>query len=297
MICVQLSGGLGNQMFQYAFGRALAVNHKTELLLDTSLLRTKELSSGPTSRSFELSLFHLNAEEARKKDIKRLKPMLYKIINSLSFRTGFKGIQTSKYFVEKEFSLNKSIDKIGKDCFLVGYWQSFKYFQDIETIIREEFQFNQGLFNKNIEVANLIKNENSVSLHIRRNDFVNNKYHDIHGTCSIEYYRKATEHIAYKVRTPFFFIFSDDIEWARSHLNLNFQCEFVSGNNGNQSYIDMQLMSLCKHNIIANSSFSWWGAWLNSNPNKVVIAPKQWFVDEKMNTQTNDLIPETWIRI
>lgn len=294
MICVQLNGGLGNQMFQYAFGKTLATKYKTELILDTSRLINNK--TGITYRSLELDIFKINLQEASKNDIKRLKPLFYRIANVLAFKAGYLGIQTSKYFIEKGFSFNSSIYKIGKDCFLTGYWQSYRYFENIESLIREEFKFPQ-VFDKDNHRLTKIEHENSISLHVRRTDFVNNKYHDIHGTCSIEYYEKAAEYIANKVSRPCFFIFSDDIEWARANLNLNYPCEFVSGNIGKQSYIDMQLMSLCKHNIIANSSFSWWGAWLNQNPNKVVVAPRQWFADETRNSQTKDLMPETWLRI
>ena len=120
---------------------------------------------------------------------------------------------------------------------------------------------------------------------------------DIHGACSIEFYKKSIEYISNNVSNPFIFIFSDDIKWARKNLKLDYPCEYISGNNGNKNYVDMQLMSLCKHNIIANSSFSWWGAWLNLNPNKIVIAPKQWYSDKVRNAQTSDLISNTWIRI
>lgn len=295
MICVQLNGGLGNQMFQYACGKALAYKHQTELLLDTSGLINNK--TGITFRSFELGIFKINIQEAATNDIKRLKPLLYRIVNVLTFKMGFRGIQTSRYFIEKNFYYNESIDKIGKYCYINGYWQSYRYFQHIDKIIHDEFKFPEIVDIVNSEEFIKINKENSISLHIRRSDFVNNKHHDIHGTCSIEYYRKAVEYVATKISSPFFFIFSDDMEWARANLNLNFPCEFVSGNIGKQSYIDMQLMSHCKHNIIANSSFSWWGAWLNPNPNKIVVAPKQWFADEKMNSQTNDLIPETWIKL
>jgi len=295
MICIQLSGGLGNQMFQYAFGRALAYKHKTELLLDTTKLINNK--TGITYRSLELNIFNIRLQEASKNNLNKIKPLFYRIINVFAIKTGLQGIQTSKYFIEKKYSFNNSIVKIGNNCFLAGYWQSFRYFQDIEFLILEEFKFHQVLQEDNINWITKIKNENSVSLHIRRTDFQNNKNHDIHGTCSIEYYKKATKTIAEKVSDPFFFIFSDDIEWARTNLKLIYPNEFVSGNIGKQSYIDMQLMSQCKHNIIANSSFSWWGAWLNNNPNKVVIAPKQWFAYAKLNIQTDDLIPETWIRI
>lgn len=296
MIRIKLSGGLGNQMFQYACGRVLAIKHQTELILDTSQLNIKESDS--TIRQFELENFKLGSFKIDDKNPLSANSLLYRIANVVSIRIGTGGIQTSKYFIENGYSFNSSIKIVGEDCFLVGYWQSYRYFQEIESIIREEFQFKRALDGKNMDRVNQIKNKNSVSLHVRRGDFVNNKHHDIHGTCSIEYYRKAVEKISVKVNNPYLFIFSDDTEWAQAELkNLAYPHVFVSGNTCKQSYIDMQLMSLCKHNIIANSSFSWWSAWLNANPDKIVIAPLQWFADKKMNAQTRDLIPDTWIRL
>jgi len=295
MICVLLNGGLGNQMFQYAFGRALSNKLHTELFFDTSSLLNN--NSEITIRSLELGIFDLRIQIACDKEIKQLKPLLYRIFNFIYYKLGFKGIQTSKYFIEKKNSYNESINKISRDCYLNGYWQSYRYFQNVDSIIRQEFKFPLISENGNNETITKIQKCNSISLHIRRTDYVNNKNHDIHGTCSIEYYKRAAEYIAKRVSDPVFFIFSDDIDWARTNLNLNYPCEFISGNIGDKSYIDMQLMSLCKHNIIANSSFSWWGAWLNSNPNKIVIAPKRWFKDENLNKQTFDLIPKVWIRL
>jgi hypothetical protein len=297
MICVQLNGGLGNQMFQYAAGRALAYKHQTELMLDSSQLLNLDAGPDITMRTYELNIFQLRVREAEIRDIKLTKSLLSRMINVLAFKIGFRGIQSPKYFVENKFSYNEKIEETAKDCYLSGYWQSYRYFQSIELLLREEFSFKDNLNQINSDRIKKIKNEASVSLHLRRKDFLNRKHQSIHDACSIEYYMEAVEYIANTVSTPFFFIFSDDMEWARAKLKLNYPYEFVSGNIENQSYIDMQLMSQCKHNIIANSSFSWWGAWLNSYPKKIVIAPKRWFADEKKNAQTTDLIPSSWIRL
>lgn len=298
MICIQLMGGLGNQMFQYACGKALSQKYQTELVLDISRLHDKKNVVKITNRSYGLNIFQLNVKEANKRDLKKTKPIIYKILNVLSIKLGFSGIQFSKYFIENKNSYNSAILKVSKDCFLSGYWQSPYYFESIESLIREEFKFKNILDdNENMERFNFIINSCSVSLHIRRTDLVNNKNHNIHGTCSIEYYNNAIEYISKRLVTPHFVIFSDDIEWAKDNLKLNFPCTYISGNNGNKSYIDMQLMSNCKHNIIANSSFSWWGAWLNENHNKIVIAPKKWFSVNILNEQTIDLIPVKWIRL
>jgi hypothetical protein len=295
MILIPLNGGLGNQMFQYACGKALALKHKTPLVLSFSLLNQN--ANGTTKRSLELEVFRVKINQASVEDLKRLKPIVYRAVNVLAFKLGFKGIQMSKYFIENKFSYNSNIKNVGKDCFLSGYWQSPKYFNSIESLIRDEFTFHKQLEDENLQILSLMKKVNSVSLHIRRTDFQTTISNNTHGICSLDYYKKAVESILNKLANPHFFVFSDDINWAKENLKLPYQLTFISGNNGDKSYIDMQLMSVCKHNIIANSSFSWWGAWLNSNPNKIVIAPKIWFSNEELNNQTNDLIPDKWIRM
>jgi hypothetical protein len=297
MICVQLNGGLGNQMFQYACGRAIANKHRTELVLDLSQLHKKVTAKGITKRSFALDIFKIKSSEITLTELHKIKPLIFRLINTLSIKIRSKGIQTPTYFVENKFNYNTNIKIVGKKCFLSGYWQSAKYFNCIEAEIRKEFTFPNSLTIENEEYLNKIKFTNSVSLHIRRTDFIDNITHDIHGFCPLDYYKEAIEIINNKIKDPVFFIFSDDIEWAKKNLQLNYACSFISGNDKIKSYIDMQLMSACKHNIIANSSFSWWGAWLNLNTSKIVIAPKVWFIDKKLNNQTFDLIPNTWIRI
>jgi hypothetical protein len=296
MICVAIFGGLGNQMFQYACGRALAHKTNMPLVLDLSRLETAKVKSHSTIRNFDLDIFHLNAKKATRNEIRKVKPLFSRIINAISFKLLNQGIQTESYFIERELYYNNNINNIKNSCFLSGYWQSEKYFNSVESSIREEFSFPNIFDCKNKLILNKIVFSNSISLHIRRTDFENNLSDNVHGVCPISYYLQAAEVITSKLDNPDFFIFSDDIDWAKVNLKLPYTCYFVSGN-GKKSYVDMQLMSSCKHNIIANSSFSWWGAWLNRNPNKIVVAPNTWFKNSKLNNQTKDLIPNTWIRI
>ena len=297
MICIQLNGGLGNQMFQYALGRSLAIVNNCDLLLDTSILSKKTHSKVQIARDFELEIFNIVAKTATKNELKGHKPFFFKVLNTLIYRFGFPGITLSNYYVEQQFSFDKKVLNVAKNCFLSGYWQSPLYFESLASIILEDFKFPIIEDSLNLSVLTNMKQSNSVSIHLRRGDFLNVKTHSIHGTCSIDYYQRSILHIEKNVINPVFFIFSDDINWAKENLKVPMNSYFVSGNTGEKSYIDMQLMSNCNHNIIANSSFSWWGAWLNSNPNKIVIAPKKWFSDEKMNAQTDDLIPAEWIRM
>jgi hypothetical protein len=146
------------------------------------------------------------------------------------------------------------------------------------------------------EIINEIMDTNSVSLHVRRGDYlINPRAKQLLVVCDAEYYLKSVEIMSSKVERPHFYIFSDDIKWAKENIIMPFKTTFVGENGPRKSYEDLRLMSLCKHNIIANSSFSWWGAWLNENPNKIVIAPKQWFRSSEKDTK--DLIPESWLKI
>jgi len=167
---------------------------------------------------------------------------------------------------------------------------------DIEDEIRSEFTFKLPMSQQNTDIAKTISQTNSISLHVRRNDFANNsRVNSIHGLCSLDYYKSAISYIVERVKCPSFYVFSDDSTWVKRNLKIDYPCEFVENNWGRESFNDMRLMSMCKHNIIANSSFSWWGAWLNPNPQKLVMAPKVWFAMQDINT--NDLIPNDWIRV
>ena len=177
--------------------------------------------------------------------------------------------------------------------YYIGYWQSEKFFKDISDEIRKDFSFPKFTSEKNLEILKLIKSYNSVSIHIRRGDYLQNR--GFNGLAPLEYYQKAIEYIKNKIENPHFFIFSNDIEWCRKNLSIE-NSYYIDWNRGEESYRDMQLMSLCKHNIIPNSTFSWWGAWLNKNPNKIVIAPEKWFND-CVNIDYSNIVPETWIKI
>lgn len=272
MITSHLFGGLGNQMFQYAFGYAVSKNLKTQLYyyFDPSI--------GSIKRNFELDIFKLSGKEVSN----RLIFFLYKL--------AFPQLR------EQGFSYTNYSNAIKNNSTLSGYWQSEKYFIKHQKEIRSEFSFKNALVGKNKNITNRITNSNSVSVHIRRGDYVENKKTNAHhGVCSKGYYQKAMSVVETNIKNPSYFFFSDDPEWARNNLSSKFESTYIDWNTGNQSYIDMQLMSLCKHNIIANSSFSWWGAWLNNNPKKKVITPKKWFANKSINT--SDLIPPKWLKI
>jgi hypothetical protein len=180
--------------------------------------------------------------------------------------------------------------------YLEGYWQSPKYFFDIKNIIGYEFTVKTGPDQVNKELMEKISQVEAVSVHVRRGDYVSNPATgNYHGVCSLDYYRTAVATITGRVRQPHFFIFSDDPAWAEKNLSVIGPKTVIERNGPERGHEDMRLMSLCRHHIIANSSFSWWGAWLCEKTDKIVISPKRWFKKEDIDTK--DLVPESWIRI
>lgn len=286
MIITQLTGGLGNQMFQYAFGYCLAKKN------DTKLKYVFDNFNHVTSRQLELEVFQITGKQAIAEDIKRIYLDKIKISKIISIFT-----KKQKYiFQEKKQFFQSTNLTIPNDSYVTGYWQSEKYFLDFSDQIKKEFTFKNLLSKKNREILETINQNNSVGVHIRRGDYISNKKtYGYHGVCGLDYYQSAIEKITNKISSPVFYFFSDDPAWVKENFKTIKNSYYIDWNTGINSYCDMQLMSLCKHNIIANSSFSWWGAWLNNNKSKIVITPKKWFA--KNNANTKDLIPETWLQI
>jgi len=281
MIIIKLQGGLGNQMFQYAIGRFLAEKNKTELKLDLSFYNEQQIEP---QRKYSLEYFNIIENITGGKDLKKIKKGIKKLVY-LIYKVFL--AETFVYTKENFFHFDSNILKIKGDVYLDGYWQSEKYFQSIEEIIHKEFTLKNKLQKE--DLINKINNSNSVSIHIRRDDYTNKKNYYV---LTIEYYKEAIKIIKEKNQNIHLFVFSDDINWVKNNLKTEFPITFIDGN---KDYEDLILMSMCKHNIIANSSFSWWGAWLNQNPHKIVIAPKKWFNKPEINTK--DLIPESWLKI
>jgi hypothetical protein len=294
MIIVKLMGGLGNQMFQYAFGKSLSLRLNKELVLDESFLVGHQNTRGLTPRDFELDIFYINEPVIKYERIFGLgKGVPYRINQLLDpvvkhFRKEFIFTDTS--------SLEDLYTSKPRKIVLEGYFQKEKYFKENESQLREIFAFKKILNTHNQTLADRISALNSVSLHVRRGDYVKDAgINAYHGVCPPDYYKEAIRMISKKTRDAVFFVFSDDIEWCKGNLDIPGEAVFVSHNTGADSYVDMQLMSLCKDHIIANSSFSWWGAWLNPFAEKTVIAPKNWFADNSVDT--SGLYPKEWLII
>ena len=294
MIIVKLMGGLGNQLFQYAAGRSLSYKHAVPLKIDTDFLLDRSPRENFTYRNLELVNFHTIQEQATSDEIRLYakKSRITQFFNKSLFKRVI-----IDYYVEKSFRFNPEFQHLSANTYLNGYWQTEKYFSDIRSLLLEEFTPVDSQVPQNILIMDQIKRQNAISVHIRRGDYLSNTaINAYHGVCDIYYYLDAIELIAAKVNDPILYFFSDDIEWARSEFgSLPYHCEFISHNIGAKSFEDLRLMSACKHNIIANSSFSWWGAWLNSNPQKIVIAPEKWFSNPAIDS--SDLIPDTWLKL
>jgi len=292
MIIVKLQGGLGNQMFQYAFASVLAQKNKKKLLLDTSFFENTEKKLGFTPRPFELHVFNNNYKSASQKNIVSF--------DTLSLINRFKkkyGLRYPIKYIEDFSKYNPCLLSIKQDVYLQGYFQSYKYFMGYEDFVRHLFSFNtEALSTSNKRILNIIKETNAVSIHVRRGDYVNDALTNAyHGTCGLDYYLEAINILELQYHNLTLFFFSDDMEWVKNAFgNLKQQKYFVNVNLNN-SWVDMLLMSVCRHHIIANSSFSWWGAWLNPNPLKTVVAPKQWNYNKELDILT--LLPEEWIKV
>ena len=292
MVIVRLMGGLGNQMFQYAAGRAVAHRNRTPLKLDISAFEQDPL------RSYRLHHFNIVESIATPDEVAHLTKRgsgIWKRISRRVERYLLPPYRRS-VFAQRFDHFDPDILRLRGNVYLAGYWQSEKYFKDIEHIIRQDFTFRHTADPENQRLARIIANTNSVSLHIRRGDYVSNpRFFRKFGVCSLEYYQSAVAKMAEKVNDPHLFAFSDDIGWTRDNLRLQYPLTFVAHNDADKDYEDLRLMSQCKHHIAANSSFSWWGAWLCTHPQKTVITPLWWFNDPGRDTR--DLVPEGWSRI
>lgn len=281
MIIVKITGGLGNQLFQYALGRAVANHHQVSFKLDISAYETYKLHNG-----YRLNQFNIKADIANYVDIINLKGP-----NNFIYRACKKAglVKKKTYYAEKQRTIyDPAVFKEGAR-YLDGYWQNEKYFIEIREALLHEFMPNQPLSVQAQVHQFKIQHSTAVSIHVRRGDYLT---HPEIGVLDVEYYKKSVEYIRSRVVSPLFFVFSNDLDWCKEHFifieNLNYIDDTTT------EIDDLILMSQCQHNIIANSSFSWWSAWLNSNASKIVIAPKRWMINNPNNYKWT---PNSWIEI
>jgi len=293
MIIANLIGGLGNQMFQYACARALAVELKLPLKVTLDMFGAFTFHNGPElEHIFSLKLDIASPVELRSViGAVRALPAVRRILA----HNAFDSLRGKDFIAEPCYSYwDGLLDRARGGGYLQGYWQSSRYFLKHAAIIKNDFTFRGQLTGYNAEIERAIRGSVAVGVHVRRGDYVNNaKTRSMHGTCAPGYYFKAIERVRHRIPMGTrFFAFSDDPQWVTEVLIPCYpDLVLVDNNRGENDYIDMRLMSLCNHNIIANSSFSWWAAWLNDNHEKMVIAPRRWFAND---TDTRDLIPHEW---
>jgi hypothetical protein len=276
MIIVQIMGGLGNQMFQYAAGLALSKRLETNLYLDTSFFDVNRKGGKVTPRHYELGLFGIY-------------PLRFSMIDKLDLKLHSPQIIREHKGVKDEFRT------VEGNAILQGYWQSDWYFYDYSNEIRDAFKLDYSLSVPAIKMWEKIKADNrSVSLHFRRGDYVTNKAAaDMLGILPLKYYQEAIATLKRKVGDINLYVFSDDIDWCKKNLKLNAGTTFVDQTTSSSE--DLKLMAACRHNVIANSSFSWWAGWLNQNRGKIVIAPKKWFANKPDYSSLE--LPKTWVSL
>lgn len=281
-IVARLLGGTGNQLFQYALGRALADRLGCDLVLDNRYV-SDSVDRGDCFEHFGQARFHRSDDLPPAKQDGMLRYGLWRLFGrDPAFRR------------ERGLGFDPAVLTVPANTYLHGYWQSPKYFAAIDAQLRKDLAFTTPLTGSNAQMAEKIgQSPASVSVHVRRGDYIAS---GSFAACSPDYYRKAVETLTQKLDTSCTcFVFSNDPDWARNNLELGQPTIIVDINDETTGHFDMHLQSLCDHNVIANSTFSWWGAWLNPNPDKTVIAPRHWFSGPELANP--DLIPDSWIRI
>ena len=278
MIYARLHGRLGNQMFQYAAARALAARLSVLFTLDPR--RAVYKNEGVLTRVFDLDL----STPAHLPPAQHEQRIAYYIWRGFGL--------SPKIYRENGLGYNPAFETLPDDTYLHGYFQSERYFRLIADDIRAAFVPRHAMSAQNAAMADRIAAGPSVSLHVRRGDYLEI---GAHGVCDQTYYDAALAAVTEGQPAPTVFVFSDDPQWAKDNLPVPYEKVVVDFNGPDADYEDMRLMSLCQHNITANSSFSWWGAWLNRNPDKRVAAPKNWFSDPKLANP--DILPAGWISV
>lgn len=305
MIVAEIFAGLGNQLFQYAAARALAERLQVPLRLNVQPL------AGSTTCTYDLDKFSITAALASPAEVEAavslpppgFRQNLRRVANRLKPPAWRRSIVR-----EVNFHFEDELRAATKNCYLFGHWQSEKYFKCFEHIIRREFTLAPGVTEDRPHLVAQIGREESVSLIIRRGDFLQYDHLNLYGD-NLGYYYKAIERIKSHTRNPHFFLFSDDIAWVKAHLRLEVPHTFVSEPYPGEQYKinarrhqDLLLISRCKHHIITNSTFAWWGAWLGEDKEKIVVAPQRWFKEgtrwyNGTVADTKDVLPESWIKI
>jgi len=302
MIIVRISGGLGNQLFQYATARAISLKLNRKLLLDNTWYREIHLHddlSNPnatTLRDFLLNYYNIQSRIITKIHLNWIKRLEIRSRNSNFFKFLREGPLNNFSYITIDHN-NYSLKSIQEHphVYLTGYWQNTDIIEDYKNQISNDLFLRHSLSANNKHYLKSINSTTSASIHFRRGDYVRKpNMHKVHASCSNNYYYDSVNYIQQKMNNLHFFVFSDDIAWVKNNFNFNTNITFIDS--AGQDYEHLYLMSQCKHQITANSTFSWWAAWLNTYPGKVIITPKYWYNDKHLEN-TVIRIPNEWIRI
>lgn len=285
-VVVGLSGGLGNQMFQYAAGRSLAVRLGVPLILDLSWFGSQQ------ERQFSLS--HFCIEAVQRSQCPWLPPKGRALASRFS-RRWLPRIMGVPVLREPHFHYTADFSTLSEPVFLEGYWQSERYFQEIRSLLLQEFALREPLPSASQEILEEISAYDAICVHVRRGDYLSNPIAaKVHGTCPVDYYRAGVSELCQGLERPRCFVFSDDPGWVRASLAFDCSMTVVDVNGTDDAHLDLVLMAACHHFLIANSSLSWWAGWLGAHAGKKVIAPARWFLT--LDKDTRDLLPEPWQR-
>lgn len=297
MIIVRLRGGLGNQLFQAATGLAIAKRCKKELKFDLSWFRAYRYE-----HIYSLPRFALNPQKATDLEIRRTgrialpvplgSRLYYKYHDHIKKRSEAP-FQTQPIVRERGVPFDAEVPTLHHDFVLDGFWQSEKYFIEQSQAIYDSFRLLEKPDSANEEFLHEVTERESVAIHVRRGDFFSNpEINKIHGVCDTGYFQRAVQAISERVKDPFFYFFSDDPNWVEQNL---LRDRSVVVRHNKKDFEDLRLISSCKHQIISNSSFSWWGAWLNRKQDKTVIAPRSWYNPGYFDDR--DILPTSWIKV
>lgn len=298
MIIVCIKNGLGNQMFQYAFGKVLEWQYNTSVFFD---IMNDDFVSGEQT---DMEIFTIGKYTVVEKEkTEKFKPFSVKqfLLNKQYIKYIYFKIR--RYFHPAKLVTEplpsqyiQLFDHLNLQCdyYFMGHWMNLRYFEGYDVEIKQLFQLKVTDFYQT-ELAQEIANSerDTVSLHIRRGDYLISGFMN---NTEMSYYEKAVDYVKINLQNPFIYIFTNDPSWVKQELKLKIPFKVIGGNTANDGYKDMLLMSLCRNNIIANSSFSWWGAYLNKNENPIIITPRKWFADEERNKYAHEMLPESWIK-
>ena len=290
-VIVRIYGGLGNQLFMYACGLALACRRQAPLLMDVGVLASEQY------RPFGLGVFKLRAQAADARLVRQIRGFGDSKLSREWFhvRRSLGLAHNPGYVREHGWRFDAQVLAAAAPCYLKGHWMCERYFADHAAEIRQDLTFREPPTGRNAEIAaEIAACANPVSIHVRRGDYLAGGNAAIYASLGRAYYQQAVSEISSRLERPRFFCFSDDPQAARAELDLPEDTVFID-HNGSAGHEDLRLMTLCRHHIIANSTFSWWGAWLAGGPEQIVVAPRQWWIHADYDDR--DIIPERWLRV